>query len=82
MVNCYRLSVKHGRKVDTYLYPLHGELRCFADAVAALILGRCVFIEPPGADAWGGEDDVWNRGMAVVSPGGAVLASGSRDRRP
>lgn len=81
MINGYRLSVKNGRKVDTYLYPLHGELRCFADVFAALILGRCVLIEPPGADAWGGEDDVRNRGMAAVSTGGTVLEAGPRDRR-
>ena len=77
MINGYRLSVKNGRKVDTYLYPLHGELRCFADVFAALILGRGVLIEPPGADAWGGEDDVRNRDVPVVATRGSILVQKS-----
>lgn len=82
MVDGYRLSVKNGRKVDTYLYPQHGDLRCFVDAIAALLLGRCILIEPPGADAWeGGLHDVGDRSLAALSPGGAVLEAGPRDRR-
>lgn len=82
MIDNYRLYIKRrGREAELYLYPANNDLRCIADVLAALLLGHCVLIEPPGAEAIGGDDLVRNRGLAVVSPGGSVLAERSKNGR-
>lgn len=63
MTGNYRLSVRKGREVRTYIYPVHGDLRCLVDAIAALLLGQIVLIEPPGAELEGGEVDLSNHGV-------------------
>lgn len=70
VIGNYRLSVRNGRKIQTYIYPVNGDLRCLVDAMAALLLGRVVLIEPPGAGVCkeGGDVDFSTDGVPNISP--------------
>ena len=55
MVGNYVLSIKRSGQVTQYLYPLGCEMRCLADAMAALTIGYSVLIEPPDGAERGGD---------------------------
>lgn len=57
MIGNYQLSIRRGRKVQQYIYPLGCELRCLVDAGAALLQGCCILIEPPETAVQEGSND-------------------------
>lgn len=52
-----------------YIYPVGGEIRCLADALAALNVGYCILIEPPGSNMMEGSTDVSSQVPAAVPRG-------------
>lgn len=51
MIGNYVLDIQRDGLEMTYLYPLGSDLRCMAEAMAALMLGYSVRITPPGRAA-------------------------------